>query len=326
MTFEIAIIIPTLNEERYISECLKSVFEQSFEQSKLDIIIADGGSTDQTCNIIENIAKSHQNVRLIRNEKKIQSVAFNLGVAISSAPYIIRLDAHALYNRNYVELCYNNLVKNGNIGNVGGVCSIRPQHFGIIPEANAILNQVKFGIGGAAFRIGAEAGFVDTVPFGAFPRKVIEKIGGMREELARGEDNEYNSRIKKAGYKIYLDPNIISTYYSRDTIKGSIKQMYANGLSIGKLLQIDRKSVSIRHLIPLCFVLSIIISFLIGLMYQPLLWIVVLIIGTYTIANLIATISACIKFGWKYIYILPILFFTVHFSYGIGTIIGLFKG
>ena len=83
----------------------------------------------------------------------------------------------------------------------------------------------EFGIGGAAFRVGNEAKEVDSVPFGTFPREVLEKVGGMREDLARGEDNEINSRIRKNGYKVFIDPKIQSTYFSRATIKANMKQM-----------------------------------------------------------------------------------------------------
>ena len=187
------------------------------------------------------------------------------------------------------------------------------------------MNQEKFGIGGAAFRVGANAGFVDTVPFGCFPRRVIDEIGGMREDLARGEDNEYNSRIHKAGYKVYLNPEVVCTYFSRDTIRANMKQMYANGVSIGKLLYIDRASVGLRHLVPLAFVLSLVGSLIVGCIYTPMFLLFALIIGLYALAAIAATVSACMKFGWKYCLSLPLMFFLVHVSYGWGTIIGILK-
>ena len=185
------------------------------------------------------------------------------------------------------------------------------------------MNQVKFGIGGAAFRVGAKAGFVDTVPFGCFPRAVLEKIGGMREDLARGEDNEFNSRLHKAGYKVYLDPEIVCTYFARDTIKGCIKQMYANGLSIGKLLHLDKQAVYFRHLVPWAFVAVLLFCILLGCFWNFAFLLLVLVLGAYMFANVIATILACLKFGWKYILVLPLLFFLVHISYGWGTMVGI---
>ena len=264
------------------------------------------------------------NIRLLDNPGKIQSIAFNIGVTHSDAPYIIRLDAHVEYDCKYVELCLKHLSEIENVGNVGGICNMKPQRLGLIPEASAILNCSRFGIGGAAFRVGGEPGLVDTVPFGAFPRKVIEEIGGMREDLARGEDNEFNSRIKKAGYKIYFNPEIVSTYYARDTVHGCVKQMYANGVSIGRLLNIDRESVGLRHLVPLAFVLSLIICAIGAFFWKPLLWLLIIALGLYLLADMAATFMACKKHGLKFVLVLPWLFFCVHVAYGWGTIIGIF--
>ena len=119
-------------------------------------------------------------------------------------------------------------------------------------------------------------------------------FNGICYKKTAGEDNEYNSRIHKAGYKVYLNPEVVCTYFSRDSILANMKQMYANGVSIGKLLYIDRASVGLRHLI-----------------------------GLYAFAAIAATVSACMKFGWKYCLTLPLMFFLVHISYGWGTIVGI---
>jgi len=181
------------------------------------------------------------------------------------------LDAHATYGTEYIERCIRHLEEDLSVGISGGVWDIEPQRSGLIPEAAAILNQEKFGIGGASYRIGAKEGYADEVPFEVYPRRVIEQVGGMREDLARGEDNEFYSRIKKAGYKIYLDPKAVITYYARDTFKANMKQMYANGLSIEKLLYIDRSSISMRHLVPLIFVLALLGGFFIGVHLSSIL-------------------------------------------------------
>ncbi len=326
MEYQVAIIIPTLNEEKFIGACLDSVLAQSFPTDQMDIMVVDGGSKDRTHEIVHEYGKKYPNIRLLDNPGKIQSIAFNIGVKSSTAPYIVRLDAHAIYNEKYIELCIKNLKNRPECGNSGGVCSILPQSSRIEAVANSILNKVSFGIGGAAFRVGSEARYVDTVPFGAFPRKIIEEIGGMREDLARGEDNEFNSRIQKAGYKIYLDPEIVCTYYARPTIKASVKQMYANGESIGKLFYIDKQAIGLRHLVPMCFVLSLIGLLLIGIFYTPFLWLFGGIFGLYLVADLLATFSACNKYGWRYVGVLPVLFFLVHCGYGWGTLVGLIKG
>lgn len=325
MNYEVAIVIPTLNEERFISRCLNSIIKQTYEFEKMDVMIIDGGSNDKTKDIVAEYQKSHQNIRFIENKKKIQSVAFNIGFKKSTAPYIIRLDAHAEYDSKYISLCIENLKQDEKRGNVGGRCNILPFNQSIWAQTNAILNHSRFGIGGAAFRVSNEAHNTDSVPFGAFPRKIIEKIGGMREDLPRGEDNEYNSRIRKAGYKIFFDPNIISSYFARPTLGASCKQMYANGNSIGYLYYIDREAIGIRHLVPLLFVVSGLFSIIISVLWSPFCYVFCGGLALYLIADAIASIMGA-KDNVKCTLPLFILFFCVHVSYGMGTIAGLIKG
>ena len=325
MNYEVAIVIPTLNEEHFISRCLNSIIKQTYEFEKMDVMIIDGGSKDKTKDIVAEYQKSHQNIRFIENKKKIQSVAFNIGFKKSTAPYIIRLDAHAEYDSKYISLCIENLKQDEKRGNVGGRCNILPFNQSLWAQTNAILNHSRFGIGGAAFRVSNEAHNTDSVPFGAFPRKIIEKIGGMREDLPRGEDNEYNSRIRKAGYKIFFDPNIISSYFARPTLGASCKQMYANGNSIGYLYYIDREAIGIRHLVPLLFVVSGLFSIIISVLWSPFCYVFCGGLALYLIADAIASIMGA-KENVKCTLPLFILFFCVHVSYGIGTIAGLIKG
>lgn len=325
MNYEVAIVIPTLNEERFISRCLNSIIKQTYEFEKMDVMIIDGGSNDKTKDIVAEYQKSHQNIRFIENKKKIQSVAFNIGFKKSTAPYIIRLDAHAEYDSKYISLCIENLKQDEKRGNVGGRCNILPFNQSLWAQTNAILNHSRFGIGGAAFRVSNEAHNTDSVPFGSFPRKIIEKIGGMREDLPRGEDNEYNSRIRKAGYKIFFDPNIISSYFARPTLGASCKQMYANGNSIGYLYYIDREAIGIRHLVPLLFVVSGLFSIIISVLWSPFCYVFCGGLALYIIADAIASIMGA-KENVKCTLPLFILFFCVHVSYGMGTIAGLIKG
>lgn len=321
--YTVAVIIPTLNEERFIDACLTSILKQTYPFAELDVMVVDGGSTDKTTAIVTQWCKEYANVRLLENPGCYQSAAFNIGCKNSYAPYIIRMDAHTTYEVHYIERCIALLESNKEYGNVGGVCTIMPQNNSLVARANALMNHLKFGIGGAEFRFSNKAMDVDSVPFGAFRREIIEEIGGMREDLARGEDNEYNSRIRKAGYRIRLDPMICSSYYARPTISSSCHQMYANGKSIGELFHIDAGAVSLRHVVPLVFVLVLITCIVITCIFPWGFTLLLTLIAAYFTAALIASVKACIQYGWEYMNILPLLFFIVHVSYGCGTIVGL---
>lgn len=324
--YKVAVVIPTLNEEKFIARCLDSVISQSYPFADIDVMVVDGGSKDRTKEIVTAYNKKHPNIRLLTNPRRIQSIAFNIGVQNSSAPYIVRLDAHALYKPYYIEGCMKGLEGDPKRGNVGGQWDIQPQNDSLWATTNAILNYSKFGIGGASYRVGAQAGNVDTVPFGSFPRTMIEKIGGMRDDLPRGEDNEFNSRIKKAGYDIYFDPAIECVYYARPTLKASCKQMYANGESIGHLFYVDRESIGLRHLVPLLFVVGIICGVLLSFVWLPFFFALLAGLCLYFTCDLLASVMAAKEHGWKYLLPLFLMFFCVHISYGWGTIVGMFTG
>lgn len=326
MEYKVAVIIPTLNEEKFIARCLDSVIEQSYPFRDMDVMVVDGGSNDRTREIVEEYGRKYINIRFIHNPGRIQSIAFNIGVVNSDAPYIVRLDAHALYKPYYIEGCIKGLEGDSKRGNVGGQWDIQPQNDSLWAITNAILNYSKFGIGGASYRIGAKAGDVDTVPFGSFPRTMIEKIGGMRDDLPRGEDNEFNSRIKRAGYSIYFDPAIECIYYARPTLKASYRQMYANGESIGHLFYVDRDSIGLRHMIPLIFVVGIIGGTILSLVFFPFVYLLLAGLCLYFLCDFVASLLAAKEHGWKFLLPLFVMFFCVHFSYGWGTIVGFFTG
>lgn len=321
---QIVVIIPTLNEEYFIADCLKSVIHQSYPLSMMDIMVVDGGSSDKTAFIVNEFSLKYNEIRFVNNPKKIQSAAFNIGVSKSLASYIIRLDAHAVYDEKYIELCLMHLLKDSQIGNAGGKWLIKAQYDTIIAKANAILNSTTFGIGGASYRVGDKEKNVETVPFGAFPRKVVEEIGPMNESLARGEDNEYNARIRKAGYRIHFDPNIKCIYFARKNLKESCLQMFANGKSVARLLFLDKNYVNVRHLVPLCFVISLFVN---ALLYNiPLFRYVFLFeVSIYILLDILVSLYLAIKKGLLFFIPLLFLFPSVHISYGIGTIWGFLK-
>ena len=174
-----------------------------------------------------------------------------------------------------------------------------------------------------------DTAFTGPEQFGNFLSMMMgnatDQLTQAREDLARGEDNEYNARIRKAGYTIWLDPAIRSTYYARATWSSSCKQMYSNGISIGNLAYIDRNAIGLRHLVPLAFVLALMLSLITACFTRYGWYAFGIIAGAYTLAAIVADIDACSKHGWEYAFILPAMFFSVHVSYGIGTLIGLVK-
>lgn len=320
----VTIIIPTLNEEVFIRQCLSSAYAQSYPQERIEILVLDGGSQDNTLKIVREEQLNHPNLSVLRNPGKIQSAAFNQGVGVSKGEIIIRWDAHCKYDPDYVYHCVKNH-QEGIFGNVGGSIQVLPGSESLMSRTIALINTLAFGTGGAAFRSAPAGKYVDTVPYGSFRREIIEKIGPMNENLKRGEDNEYNARIRNAGYKILLDPEIKSCYYARKDLRSFLKQMGSNGYSIGILLRMSVKYTGLRHTVPLLFFLFIATGLILFPFFLYARIIFLFILALYFLLSLAFAVMAGIGNDFRIIPLMVFSVFCVHLCYGYCTLKGLIQ-
>ncbi len=330
--FKASIIIPVLNEERFIEGCIESVVSNTDDIEKMEIIIIDGGSEDTTVEIVKKISSKYQNVILLHNPKKITPISLNLGIKESSGEFIVRLDAHALYSKNYVNKCIQVLENSDeNIGNVGGFIETKSTNSSIFSRAVSLCLSSIFGVGISKFRISkpTKKEFVDTVPFGCFRRSLFDEIGFFNEEEPRNEDLEFNQRILRADKKIILDPDIHSTYFSRSSLNKLFSQQFDNGKIVTNKYRGKESFHKLRHFVPLLF-----FTYLLSIPFFSLFE------NTYfTEANLYlypgflylilnVSFSIFIALRNKDILLFPSLifvFFVIHFSYGLGSFFGLFQ-
>ena len=286
-------------------------------------MLVDGGSNDKTIEIIKNYQKKYPFFKLLHNPKKIVPVAMNIGIKEAKGKYIIRLDAHSSYPKDYFsKLIYWH--KELNADNVGGVVVTEVKNKTL--TSNAIKNVLSDRLGvGSAFRSGVrEIKEVDTVPFGCYKREIFDKVGLYDERLVRNQDIELNKRIKKAGGKIYLVPEIKCTYYARETFKDLAKNNFENGKwnILTAFYTKTFSSLSFRHFVPMFFVLSLIIFLILGF-FNKVFWLLFLIefIGYLSI---ISIRSIQIKKDTTFFHQL-LAFLVLHFSYGIGSLVGIFE-
>lgn len=317
---KISIIIPCLNEENYIGDCLESVLHSDYENDLLEIFVVDGESNDATIKIVEQYMKKYSNIHLLTNTKKIVPISMNMGIKAASGEYIIRLDAHALYPKEYFSKLIEWYIKL-DADNVGGVWITD------VKNKNTKSNSIKsvlsnqFGVGNSIFRIGTKnVQEVDTVPFGCYKKDIFDKYGYYNEKLIRNQDIEFNKRIRRGGGKIYLIPEITCTYFARENFTSLIKNNYANGLwnILTSYYTKTFNSLSVRHFVPLLFLISLLVPLLLGYFY-----IFLVIFTAYILA--ITIISLKIKDKSNSILYLIVSFMTLHFSYGVGSLMGILK-
>jgi cellulose synthase/poly-beta-1,6-N-acetylglucosamine synthase-like glycosyltransferase len=319
----VSIIIPCRNEAKFIGECMNSVIAQDYPKDKMEVLVVDGMSEDGTREVIENHIKQYAAIKVLDNPDRIVPKALNIGVRNARGQVIIRMDAHNIYEKDYVAQCAKYLYEY-DADNVGGICTTLPGSNNLIARSIALSLSHPFGVGNAYFRIGSmKPRYVDTVPFGCYKKEVFEKIGLFDEDLIRNQDDEFNLRLIKNGGKILLVPEIVSYYYARDSLSKLAKMYFQYGyfkplvaLKIGAVL-------TWRQLIPVFFVGSLILSFLSSLIFKPLVWASFLILLTYFVVNLAFSFSIAMMKGFKYLPVLPAVFSAIHTSYGVGYLKGI---
>lgn len=315
----VSVIMPVYNEERYIDECLKTLLQQDYPKEKMEWFFVDGMSQDNTVKILEKYKSEYPDlITILMNENKTVPYAMNIGIQKARGEYIVRLDAHAEYESDYISKCIMCLKKT-NAENVGGIAITKGK--GFTGECIAKMLSSKFGVGNSQFRTNGESGYVDTVAFGAFKREVFEKCGGFDTRLTRNQDNEMNYRIRKNGGKVYLSNDIQFTYYCRDTISGIGDMAMKNGKWNVITNKLCPGSMGIRHFIPLTFVLSIIILVALGFIH-PFFW---LLLCAELLLYLMLDVFFSIKCtsGLSEFLLLLVLFPVFHIMYGFGSLKGL---
>jgi len=315
MTKTVSVILPVRNEEKYILRCLDSIVDQDFSKDGFEVLVVDGMSNDKTRSIIDGYAMAYPFIRLLDNPRKITPCALNIGIRKARGNIIIRMDGHATYSVDYIKKCVEFLSKTG-ADSVGG--PMRAVGTDYISNAIALVYNSPFGLGGGKFHDEKWEGEVDTPYLECWPKRVFDKIGLFDERLVRNQDIEFDSRIRKSGGKIFLTPEIKSYYYCRSNLVSLWDQNFKNGLWGIKTIKITLGSLSLRHFVPLLFVLGLFA----GWVVTPI-WFVM--VGSYMLCNAYFSLQIGMKRGFKYIFIVSVVFLILHLSYGLGSLVGIFN-
>jgi glycosyltransferase involved in cell wall biosynthesis len=322
---KISIIIPARNEERYVAACLESILHSDYPKERTEVLVIDGMSSDRTVEIVKGYAARYPFITLLENIDKTVPYAMNIGIERARGDYIIRLDAHSAYPPDYFTrlIKWSKKLQADNIGGIW-VTDVLNKN----PKSDSIKTVLsdRLGVGGALFRVGVdEVTEVDTVPFGCYKKEVFEKYGLYDERLTRNQDIELNKRIKKGGGKIYLVPEINCTYFARETLSQLAKNNFANGMwnILTAYYTGTFSSLSLRHYIPLLFVLSLMVPPLLSVGIPGAYLVSVLSLCVYLLA--IFSRSAMLKNASNRFVYLAAAFIVLHLSYGIGSLIGIIK-
>ncbi|NQS90703.1 glycosyltransferase family 2 protein, partial [Patescibacteria group bacterium] len=319
----VSIIIPCRNEEKFIDKCLDSIISQNYSRGRLEILVVDGRSEDETRKIVAGYTSKYPFIKLLDNSAKITPVAMNIGIRKAKGDVIILVNAHSILDGNFLKYSIEYLIKTG-ADAVGGTLRTVNDNYSIIAQAIPLAADSVFGTGGRRYRTRTKEGWVkDTLPYCAYHKEIFKEIGLIDEELIRTQDAEFNYRILRHGGKIYYTPKIKSSLHIRPTLKKLCQQHFQYGYLRASLTQKIGILLTWRQLIPGAFTGSLAISLILSIIYRPFLWLFLFIIGSYIIVNLGFSLRISLKKGLRYFPVLPLTFVTLHFSYGIGYLKGI---
>ena len=307
----VSVILPILNEERDLSNCISAILQQDYP-SEIEVILALGPSEDKTTQIAEKLSASDSRIKLVSNPTGQTAVGLNLAIKVSSNEIICRIDGHSEISNHYVKTAVE-ILQQKNAVNVGGL---------MYADGNSGLQRVvaqamrsKLGVGPSKFHTGGSAGESDTVYLGTYKKAAVLAAGGFDERYIRAQDWELNYRLRKNGGLIWFDPRLQVTYRPRSTFKKLAKQYFQYGRWRRVISRQHINTVNFRYLAPPFAVvtntLSLFLSFVVNpLFISPLLiYFCSLIIGSLFIGRKVVDKL-----------IMPFVLATMHFSWGIGFI------
>ena len=298
-----------------------------YPADRLEVLVVDGMSEDRTREIVADYARRHPHLRLLDNPKRILASAWNVGIRNARGDIIVALHAHTVFDADYIATCVKYIAAYPEAGYVGGIVRTLPQDDTTIGRALALALSHPFGVGGSRFRTGAsKPTWSDTAAFGGYRRALFDEIGLFNEELARSQDMELHLRLKKAGKRTLLVPEMVGQYYARTRLPRFLRDCYVNGFWLTYPLRFSPHMVSARHLVPMAFVTALSASLIAAIASPAARWIAAAIGGAYLAANLTASVAAAVsKRSAVYALLMPFVFASLHVLYGIGSIVGLVK-
>lgn len=328
MPSTVSVIVPCYNEQETIGSLLAAVLAQTYPRRQLEVVIADGLSQDNTRTVITEFGRAHPDLtlRLVDNPQRTIPSGLNTAIGSSRGDIIVRLDAHSIPIPEYVERCVQ-AIERGRGSNVGGVWMIRPGNGGWMARGIAAAAGHRLGAGDALYRVGAREGPVDTVPFGAFRKSLVDKLGGFDETLLTNEDYEFNARVRRDGGVIWLDPGIRSTYIARSSLSQLARQYWRYGYWKFQMLRRHPSTLRWRQALPPALVLSVVLLTIAAILWPKILILPVIEVGAY----LLALLAAGLDMAWRahdagLILSGMLAIATMHFAWGSGFLWSLGTG
>ena len=310
-----SVVIPVRNGAGLIGDAIRSVLASDYE-GVLEVIVAEGASTDDTRGEIYAIADGDRRVRVVNNPLGHTSTGLNAAITASSGSVIVRCDAQATLSSGYIRRAVEILERSG-ADIVGGTQGALGSS--IVQRAIAIAMTTPLGTGGARFRVGRSAGPTDTVYLGVFRRSVFLRVGMFDETLIRNQDYELNYRVRAGGGTVYFHPDLVVAYSPRPTFGELFRQYRQYGEWKRRMLSLHPESVRVRQLVPPLFVVGLIAALV--LLFTTGKVVAVAYLGLYGALLAATSLIEAVRRHDLAALVTPVALATMHLSWGFGFLV-----
>jgi glycosyltransferase involved in cell wall biosynthesis len=325
----VSVVIPCRNAEQHLGKALDSVLANDYPMGRMEILLIEGRSEDNTMAIVRDYAARHPQIRIIDNPNRHLAAALNLGVLHTSSEIFLRLDAHASCQPDYIRKSVDALFAL-NADNVGPVLNIVPGRDTLIAKSIALVWAHPLGGGTAAYKGGwrkwGQPQEVPTVPYGCMRKSIFDRLGPYDENVSRSEDLDFNRRIREAGGRIFLHPDIVVTYHTRSSFRELAVHGFANGKMLTLPLKFHKRVFLWKHLAPLALASGLLLSGLLAIWFPGLAWLAFSLAAVYVVTILACSAALAVsQKNWRNLGPLLASYVILHFGYGLGSIWGIFQ-
>lgn len=243
----ISVIMVVRNEERHVSDAVRSVLAQTY--ANLELLVVDGRSSDSTRDVVLRLVSKDPRVRLLDNPEKLISSGLNIGLENATGSYVARLDGHSRWAPRTLSIAVRELEADPRLAGVGGLrVGVAASSTG---KSIAMALSSKFGVGNSIYHYAEIPCETDHITNGVYRREALVSVGGWDPALIANEDVDVDFRIIKAGWGLRHQPEMLTLWNVRETLPGLFRQYRRYGRAKSAMVRKNGvDAVRARHLAP----------------------------------------------------------------------------
>jgi len=321
----ITVMLPVRNEERFIAQTLQQIYDQDFPRELLDVVVADGMSTDRTAEIVRAFAENHPDLRiqLLANHKRLSSAGRNLALRHGRGEYFLLIDGHVHIPCRDLLSTAAQLVSEHDAQVLGRPQPLTPPDIGDFQRMVALARQSPLAHSQESYIYSQFEGWTSPLSIGVmYHRDLVRQVGEFDETFDAAEDLEFNYRIERAGLRCYTSPRLAVHYYPRDSFSGLFRQTRRYGYGRAGFVFKHPERFRLETIVPAGFVVLLVALPLAGLSHGGFLagWLglILLYASILALEGLRLARRAGIAFNWR----LPAIIACVHLGLGVGFLEG----